>query len=105
MTCTLRWIGYEVREPPTFYGLNDLEEILMKFELEVVENQRLSVLDIALKATPARWWGTHKEKINKWYQCKILLHIRFNAKQGHRYEEKYDRIGQRKGHVEICIIQ
>jgi hypothetical protein len=36
----------------------------MKFELEVVENQRLLVLDIALKATSSRWWGTHKEKIN-----------------------------------------
>jgi hypothetical protein len=41
MTCVLRWVGIEVREPPTFYGLNDLEEILMKFEVEVRENQRL----------------------------------------------------------------
>jgi hypothetical protein len=24
MTCVLIWIGLEVREPPTFYGLNDL---------------------------------------------------------------------------------
>jgi hypothetical protein len=35
MMCALRWIGLEVREPPTFYGLNELEEFLMKFELEV----------------------------------------------------------------------
>jgi hypothetical protein len=26
MTSTLRWIGLEVRQPPNFYGLNDLEE-------------------------------------------------------------------------------
>ena len=67
MTCTLRWIGSKVREPPTFYGMNDLEELLLKFEVDVMENQRLPALDIALKSTPARWWGTHKAKINNWF--------------------------------------
>jgi hypothetical protein len=31
MTCALRWIDSKVREPPTFYGMNDLEEFLMNF--------------------------------------------------------------------------
>jgi hypothetical protein len=35
----------------------------MKFELEVVENKILIVLDISLKATPAHWWGTHKKNM------------------------------------------
>jgi hypothetical protein len=61
MTCTLRWVGTEVREPPTFHGHNDLEDFLMNFELEVVENQILPLLDISLKSTPTQWWGTHKE--------------------------------------------
>jgi hypothetical protein len=39
----LKWVGTEVREPPTFYGQNDLEEFLRKFELEVLENQRLLI--------------------------------------------------------------
>jgi hypothetical protein len=51
----LRWIGSEVREPPTFYGMDDLEDILMKFELEEVEIQILPVLYIVLKDTPTRW--------------------------------------------------
>jgi hypothetical protein len=62
--------------------LNDLEEFLTNYEEEVLENQRLLALDIALKETPARWWGTHKETIQDWYQCKRLLHIRFGAEQG-----------------------
>jgi hypothetical protein len=70
MTCTLRWVGTEVREPPTFYGLNDLEEFLMKYEVEVMENQILPALDISLKDTPAIWWGTHKENINNWFSAK-----------------------------------
>jgi hypothetical protein len=72
MTCTLRWVGTEVKEFPSFYGKNDLEEFLKKFELEIIEIQRLPVLDISLKETPARWWGTHKENIHDWYQCKRL---------------------------------
>jgi hypothetical protein len=58
MTCVLGWFGIEVREPPTFYGFNDLEEFLMKFEVEVMENQILPTLYISLKDTPTRWWGT-----------------------------------------------
>jgi hypothetical protein len=77
MKHALRWVGTKVREPPIFYGLNDLEEFLMKYEVQVMDNQRLPELDIALKATPARWWVTHKEEINNWFQCKRLLHIRF----------------------------
>jgi hypothetical protein len=66
----VRWVGTEIREPPSFHGVNDLEEFLTKYEEEVLENQRLLSLDIALKATPARWWGVHKETIQDWYQCK-----------------------------------
>jgi len=68
MTLPLRWIGSEVREPPSSYGQNDLEEFLTKFELEVLESKRLLVLDISLKATLARWWDTHKENIHDCYQ-------------------------------------
>jgi hypothetical protein len=53
MTCTLRWVGTEVREPPSFYGKKYLEEFIKKFELEVLESQRLIVLDISLKGEPA----------------------------------------------------
>jgi hypothetical protein len=80
MTHTLTWVGTKVREPTTFYGLNDLEDFLMKYEEEVMENKILLTLDIALKDTPAIWWGTHKENIGNWFQCKRLLHIRLNAK-------------------------
>jgi hypothetical protein len=63
----VRWVGIEIREPPSFHGLNDLETFLKKYEDEVLENQRLLALELALKATPARWWGDHKETITDWY--------------------------------------
>jgi hypothetical protein len=56
-----------------------LETFLTQYKDEVLENQRLLALDLTLKATPARWWGTHKEIITNCYQCKQLLHITFSV--------------------------
>jgi hypothetical protein len=66
----MRWVGTEIREPPIFHGVNDLEEFLTRNEDEVLDNQRLLSLDIALKETPAIWWRAHKEIVKGWYQCK-----------------------------------
>jgi hypothetical protein len=63
----VRWVGTKVGEPPSFHGINDLEEFLTRCEDEVSNSQRLLALDIALKATLARWWGAHKETIKDWY--------------------------------------
>jgi hypothetical protein len=45
----VRWVGTEIREPPSFHGVNDLEEFLIRYEDEVLPNQRILALDIALK--------------------------------------------------------
>jgi hypothetical protein len=67
-----------------------LETFLTQYEDEVLENQRLLALDLALKATPTRWWGTHKETITDWYQCKRLLRIRFGAEHEYNKQQKYE---------------
>jgi hypothetical protein len=74
----VRWVGTEIREPPSFHGVNDLEAFLTRYEYEVLENHRLLAMDISLKETHAIWWGAHKETVKDWYQCKRLLHIRFD---------------------------
>ena len=37
----------------------------------------MSALDYVLKATPAKWWGKHKQSISKWPQCRRLMEIIF----------------------------
>jgi hypothetical protein len=37
----VRWVGTEIREPPSFHGINDLEIFLAQYEDEVSKNQRL----------------------------------------------------------------
>jgi hypothetical protein len=98
----VRWVGTEIREPPSFHGINDLETLLSEYEEAVLENQRLLALDLSLKATPTRWWGTQKETITDWYQCKWLLHIRFGAEQKKNDQRRYDGQGAPTEHLEKC---
>jgi GTPase SAR1 family protein len=34
----VRWVGTEIREPPSFHGVNDLEVFLTRYKDEVLEN-------------------------------------------------------------------
>jgi hypothetical protein len=77
---TVRWVWIEIREPPIFHGVNDLEAFLIRYKYEVLENKRLLALEITLKATPKIWWGAHKETVKVWYQCKRLLRMIFGTK-------------------------
>ena len=56
----------EVCNLPYYDGLGDVNIFLDDYEEQVPESQILLALDIALKATPARWWGTHKKNIGDW---------------------------------------
>jgi hypothetical protein len=60
-------------------------------------------MNIALKETYAIWWGVHKETIQDWYQCKLLLHIRFGTKQGRN--DKYDGRRRPVEHIDKCRTQ
>jgi hypothetical protein len=80
LTREVHWIGTTVSNLPTFDGLNHLESFLLEFEEIVPIQHRLLALDEALKATPARWWGTHKHNITYWVQCRTLMTARFSEK-------------------------
>jgi hypothetical protein len=63
LTREVHWIDTIVSNLRTFDGLNPLETFLSNFEKSVPTQQRLLAMDEALKATPTRWWGTHKSNI------------------------------------------
>ena len=69
ITKSLRWVGNEVCDIPTYEGLPNLDMFLSKFEDKVLEPQRLLGLDVTLKSTPTRWWDAHKQSISEWPQC------------------------------------
>ena len=79
LTREVDWIDTTVSNLPTFDGLNPLEAFLSYFQTSVPTQQRLLEMDEALKATPTRWWGTHKSNITDWAQCRTLMTTWFSA--------------------------
>jgi hypothetical protein len=77
-TREVHWIGTEVSNLPKFDGLNHLESFLLEFEEIVPVLQWMLAMDEDLKATPTRWWGTHKNNIVKWVQCRTLMTVCFS---------------------------
>jgi hypothetical protein len=66
ITRSLCWIGMELCDPPKYDGLTDISSFVKVFELQIPEQQILLALDVVLKATPTRWWDSHKEGIEYW---------------------------------------
>jgi hypothetical protein len=77
LTREVRWIGTEVSNLLTFDGLNHLETLLSEFEEILPVQQRPLALDEDLKSIPVRWWGTHKNNIVEWMQCRTLMIVHF----------------------------
>jgi hypothetical protein len=50
-------------------------------EEKVVEDQRISVLDLSLQDTPARWWANHKALLKNWGDVKKAIKYRFQNKE------------------------
>jgi hypothetical protein len=85
MTRSLRCVSTEVRDLPTYDGLSEVD-ISWKFEREVPEKQRFQALKWVLRATPARWWGTHKGSFEDWRECRRMMRQTFIHKQ---FEKNY----------------
>lgn len=49
----------------------------MQYEEHIPIEVRIQSLDIALKVTPTRWWGTHKMLLQVWDQVKRMFMLRF----------------------------
>lgn len=99
---SLRWIGTQVCEVPTFDGLSDIQEFLRKYEAQVSFSQRLKTLDVALRSTPARWWTAHKRNIATWETYHRLLVIKFGKDVG-GMNYKYDEQNDPRVHTKACI--
>jgi hypothetical protein len=101
LTREVHWIGIEVRNLPTFDGLNHLETFLSEFEEIVLVKQWLLALDESLKEMPVRWWGTHKNNIMEWVQYLTLMIVHFlNQIEGCKVG--YTGQSRPKDHVKNC---
>jgi hypothetical protein len=101
LTKAVQWIGTEVSNLPTFYGLNNLETFPFEFEGIVPIQQRLLALDEALKAMSYRWWKTHNKNIVEWVQCHTFFTMPFSD-QNEGCEVRYTVQSCPNNHVRSC---
>ena len=78
-----------------------METFFMKYEEVVGEPRRLLALDVALQATPARWWTAHKVSISSWGQCQKLMTVRFGV-VADSFTEHYNGLTDPREHLLTC---
>jgi hypothetical protein len=62
----LRWIRTKIVEPSRYNGLTHIYFFINEFEMQILDQQILLALDIALKVTTTIWWDAHKDGIIDW---------------------------------------
>jgi hypothetical protein len=97
----LRWIGTELCDPPKYDGLTNISYFVKVLDLHIPEQQILFAIDVVLKDTPSRWWDSHKERIEYWLQCKILMQVRFGNEVEYT-AQKYTRVSNPIDHIAQC---
>ena len=61
----------------------------------------MAIIDLAVRASPARWWYAHKENIASWDDLKRFMAIRFsNDKEC--LQQKYIGESDPRSHINIC---
>ena len=58
-------------------------------------------IDLAVRATPTRWWHAHKENIASWDDLKRLMAIRFSHDK-ECLRQKYKGESDPRSHIKIC---
>jgi len=87
---------------PFYDGLGNINTFIRGYGRWVPKSQRLLALDQALRATPARWWGTHKKNIGDWKQCRELMWVRFGRVEI-ELVDKYVGQNDRRNHIQLYM--
>lgn len=83
ITKYLHCISTNVWKLPYYDGLDDVNNLIDHFERDVLEEHKFQALDLTLRATPTRRWGTHKDNIVDWKEYRGLMRLRFGSSTMH----------------------
>src|SRR5277367_1396628 len=61
----------------------------------------MEAIDLAVRATPARWLYAHKDNIVSWDDCKRLMTVRFSNNR-ECPQQKYTGDSDPKSHIQRC---
>ena len=91
-------VTLENPKPVQFLGIfcskNPRQNLFLdKVEMDVLEKHQFQALEIALRAKPARWWGTHKNNFVDWKEYRRMMKLWFgyaNTRIIEKYIGNYD---------------
>ena len=58
-------------------------------------------MDLAVQATPTRWWYAHKENIASWDDLKRLMAIRLSVNREY-VQQRYTGESDPRSHIQTC---
>ena len=70
---SFQWIDIAFQEALVYDGLANLEGLLNDLNTRVAEEQKVSILDVALRVTPTRWWYMHRKELPNWYMVETTM--------------------------------
>ena len=62
---------------PYYDDLTNVDKFVDAFEREVPEKHHFQALDLALCATPTRWWGMHKSNFDGWCEYRRMIRVSY----------------------------
>ena len=69
--------------------MKTVSTFIKKNEDKVPEEHVISLMDVALQSTSARWWENHRNSPSRWEDVTITLKTRFQVALGPQLEKKY----------------
>ena len=70
---SFQWIDIAFQEALVYDGLANLEGLLNDLNTRVVEEQKVSILDVSLRGTPMRWWDMHLNEFPNWHMVETTV--------------------------------
>jgi len=78
---------------PKYYGLELIDRFLDRMDQDMLEDQRITLIDIAFMEILARWWKVHCKVLKYWRNAKHAMKERFGTKMDQPQDEgKYTGI-------------
>ena len=101
MMKSLHCVSSELIKLPYYDGLTNVAKFLDAFEHEAPKDHHFQALDLALRATPARWWGAYKHGFDGWRDYRRMMRLQSRCLNT-RVIEKYSGKDDPHDHLAKC---
>lgn len=85
--------------------MNAINTFITKIEDKLPKDHRVSLMDVALQSTYARWWSNHCNSLSRWDKVAIALKSRFKREEEPHFTQKFQGDSDPRKHLKECEDQ